>query len=172
MNFFFLCFCRARIHSVLRIGNGGMNDVEYVTHFSLWSMSKSPLMIGCDVRQMSSATFKTFSNREVIAVNQDPLGIQGKRIIVRPSSFANSSSRVLISSCSTLKTMRELQKWTHHPDDHTIRSSIDGRCLTVSSTDRKTILNAPCRGQEDQQWMVINRNQTIVSQLTKEWFVY
>ena len=115
-------------------------------------------MIGCDVRQMSSTTLKTYSNREVIAVNQDPLGIQGKRIVLRSSKFLNSSSGVLISSCSTLKSMRERQKWIHHPDDGTIRSSVDGRCLTVSSTDQTTIQSVPCLGYDIQQWMIGNRN--------------
>ena len=125
--------------SVLRIGNGGMTNVEYVAYFSLRSMSKSSLMIGCDVQQMSAATSITYSNREVIAVNRDSLGDQATRVVVSSSKFSNSASRVLISSCSTLKSMQERQKWTHHLDDGTIRSSADGRCLIVSSTNQKTI---------------------------------
>ena len=145
--------------------------MEYVTYFSLWSLSKSPLMIGCDVRRMSSSTLKIYSNREVIAVNQDPLGIQGKRIVVRPSSFSNSSSRVLISSCSTLRTMREQQKWIEHSADQTIRSLVDGRCLTVSPLDSKTLITVACLANltDQQRWIVDKQNQTIVSQLTKQW---
>jgi Alpha galactosidase C-terminal beta sandwich domain len=45
------CLC-----PVLRIGKGGMTDVEYDSYFSFWCLSKSPLMIGCDVRQMSSTS--------------------------------------------------------------------------------------------------------------------
>lgn len=41
---------------------------------------KAPLLIGCDVRNMSPGTVTILSNPEVIAVNQDPLGIQGKRV--------------------------------------------------------------------------------------------
>ena len=44
------------VHLVLEIGNGGMSDIEYRTHFSLWSISKAPLIIGCDVTNMSAAT--------------------------------------------------------------------------------------------------------------------
>jgi alpha-galactosidase len=54
-----------------------MNDAEYVTHFSLWAITKAPLLIGCDVTNMSAATLSTLGNREVIAVNQDSLGVQG-----------------------------------------------------------------------------------------------
>jgi alpha-galactosidase len=55
-----------------------MTDTEYVTHFSLWSISKAPLIIGFDVRKMNASTLSILTNREVIGVNQDPLGVQGK----------------------------------------------------------------------------------------------
>ncbi len=54
------------------IGNlGGCTDDEYRTHFSLWVMMNSPLMIGCDIRKMSDITRETLTNKEVIALNQD-----------------------------------------------------------------------------------------------------
>ena len=49
----------------------GCTDQEYRTHFSLWAFLGSPLMIGCDVRNMSEATKETLLNKAVIAVNQD-----------------------------------------------------------------------------------------------------
>ncbi|KAK7386103.1 hypothetical protein VNO78_26057 [Psophocarpus tetragonolobus] len=65
---------------MLEVGNGGMTKNEYVVHFSLWAISKAPLIIGCDVRNMTEDTKEILSNAEVIAVNQDPLGIQGKKV--------------------------------------------------------------------------------------------
>ncbi|KAK7277069.1 hypothetical protein RIF29_18218 [Crotalaria pallida] len=66
---------------MLEVGNGGMNKTEYIVHFSLWAISKSPLLIGCDViRNMTRETKDILSNKEVIAVNQDPLGVQGKKV--------------------------------------------------------------------------------------------
>ena len=50
---------------------GGCTDVEYRTHFSLWAIMSSPLMIGCDIRKMSEATKATLTNPDVIAINQD-----------------------------------------------------------------------------------------------------
>ncbi len=50
---------------------GGCSDVEYKTHFALWAIMNSPLMIGCDVRKMSDETFKILTNKDVIAINQD-----------------------------------------------------------------------------------------------------
>ena len=58
------------------IGEGGMGctDTEYKTHFSMWAIMNSPLMIGCDIRNMSDATKNILMNKDVIAVNQDPEG--------------------------------------------------------------------------------------------------
>ena len=53
------------------ISAGGCTNEEYQTHFSLWAMMNSPLMIGCDVRELNDATKKILLNREIIAINQD-----------------------------------------------------------------------------------------------------
>jgi len=65
---------------MLEVGNGGMSHNAYIVHFSLWSLMKAPLLIGCDVRSLSKDTLDILTNSEVIAVNQDPLGVQGHRV--------------------------------------------------------------------------------------------
>jgi alpha-galactosidase len=65
---------------MLEIGNGHMNDTEYRTHMSLWAMLAAPLLAGNDLRDMPPSVFSILTNREVIAVDQDKLGKQGKRI--------------------------------------------------------------------------------------------
>jgi alpha-galactosidase len=65
---------------MLEVGNGGMTVEEYRCHFSLWALMKAPLLIGCDVRNISADILEILSNGEVVAVNQDPLGVQGKRV--------------------------------------------------------------------------------------------
>ncbi|CAN7198746.1 glycoside hydrolase family 27 protein [Caulobacter sp. LjRoot300] len=65
---------------MLEIGNGGMSHDEYATHMSLWAMSAAPLMMGHDLRQSSPEVLKMLENREVIAVDQDALGVQGKAV--------------------------------------------------------------------------------------------
>lgn len=65
---------------MLEVGNGGMNANEYEAHFVLWAALKSPLLIGCDLSKMSNDTLKILGNEEVIAINQDKLGKQVKRI--------------------------------------------------------------------------------------------
>lgn len=62
------------------VAHGGCSDSEYRCHFALWCLLASPLMIGCDVRNMNQATRDILLNREAIAVNQDPLGCQARRI--------------------------------------------------------------------------------------------
>jgi alpha-galactosidase len=62
---------------MLEVGNGGMTDAEYRAHFSLWAIMAAPLIAGNDVRAMSAATREILTNREVIAVDQDSLGVQG-----------------------------------------------------------------------------------------------
>ncbi|WP_314412891.1 NPCBM/NEW2 domain-containing protein [Streptomyces kroppenstedtii] len=63
---------------MLEVGNGGMTDTEYRTHFSMWSIMAAPLLIGSDLRSASEETFTVIGNKEVIAVDQDPLGKQGE----------------------------------------------------------------------------------------------
>jgi alpha-galactosidase len=65
---------------MLEVGNGGMTDLEYRTHFSMWAIMAAPLIAGNDLRTMSPATRAILTAPEVIAVDQDPLGVQGKRV--------------------------------------------------------------------------------------------
>lgn len=65
---------------MLEVGNGGMTKDEYIVHFSLWAISKAPLLLGCDIRNMTRETMDIITNKEVIAVNQDPYGFQAKKV--------------------------------------------------------------------------------------------
>jgi alpha-galactosidase len=68
---------------MLEVGNGGMTGDEYRAHFSLWAIMAAPLMAGNDLRAMTEETKAILLNREVIAIDQDPLGLQGRIIIDR-----------------------------------------------------------------------------------------
>jgi alpha-galactosidase len=65
---------------MLEVGNGGMTPTEYRAHFSLWALMAAPLMAGNDLRTMPAETHDILTNKEVIAVDQDPMGIQGHRV--------------------------------------------------------------------------------------------
>jgi alpha-galactosidase len=65
---------------MLEVGNGKMNKDEYRTHMSLWCLLAAPLLAGNDLSKMTPETLALLTNPEVIAVDQDPLGIQGRRV--------------------------------------------------------------------------------------------
>ena len=62
---------------LLEVGNGGMTATEYISQMSLWSLVKAPLLISTDLTNMTAETLAILSNKEVIAVNQDPQTLQG-----------------------------------------------------------------------------------------------
>jgi alpha-galactosidase len=64
-----------------QIHGAGMSFIEYQTHMSLWVMACSPLMIGCDIRNLDKETASLLMNREVLAVNQDALGLPARRVL-------------------------------------------------------------------------------------------
>ncbi|MCB0636097.1 MAG: glycoside hydrolase family 27 protein [Lewinella sp.] len=65
---------------MMEVGNG-MTEGEDRVHFGMWAMLASPLIMGNDLRSASAATLAILTNKEVIAVNQDPLGSQGFRLL-------------------------------------------------------------------------------------------
>lgn len=74
---------------MLEVGNGKLTQEENKAHFSLWCMMNAPLILGNDVRKFilpdgsvdkENAVYKILTNKDMIAINQDPLGIQCRRI--------------------------------------------------------------------------------------------
>ncbi len=89
---------------MLEVGNGGMTDAEYRTHFSLWSEMAAPLLIGSDIRSASTATLTILKNTDVIAVDQDSLGRQGTVVsssgglVVMTKPLANGDRAVTLTN--------------------------------------------------------------------------
>ena len=65
---------------MLEVGNGGMTNTEYTSHFSLWCILAAPLITGNDLRHMSDGTHDILTNKEVIAVDQDPAATEGYKL--------------------------------------------------------------------------------------------
>jgi alpha-galactosidase len=65
---------------MLEVGNGGMKDNEYRMQMGLWSLLAAPLLAGNDLTKMSPETLAILTNREVIAIDQDRLGVQAHRV--------------------------------------------------------------------------------------------
>ncbi|MEU3454662.1 ricin-type beta-trefoil lectin domain protein [Micromonospora sp. NPDC006766] len=65
---------------MMEVGRGGMTDAEMRSHFAMWAVLAAPLIAGNDVRSMTSATQSILTNRNLIAINQDSLGLQATQI--------------------------------------------------------------------------------------------
>jgi alpha-galactosidase len=97
---------------MLEVGNGGMTEDEYRAHFSLWALMAAPLMAGNDVRTMPAATRDILLNKEVVAVDQDSLGVQGM-LVQEPAPdlqvwakpLADGSRAVVLFNRSALQTV-------------------------------------------------------------------
>ena len=60
---------------MLEIGNGGLTVSEERSHFALWAFAKAPLIIGCDLSKISDSSLSILKNKNLIAVNQDTIGV-------------------------------------------------------------------------------------------------
>lgn len=69
---------------MLQVGNG-MSYEEDKTHFTMWAVMSSPLLLGNDLSRMSKETMQIISNKEIIALNQDPLVYQARRFSKKDS---------------------------------------------------------------------------------------
>ncbi len=170
------------VYLVLEIGNGGMTDAEYVSHFSLWAISKAPLLIGSDVSKMSAATLSTLTNPEVIAVNQDKLGVQGKKVVSEPSQLSTASNDIVIANCLSPSSNIDPKRyqWIYNSQDGSIRWMFDGRCLSIDNCSTAEVADivlddchindpqAQCQGK-NQQWIFNASDQTIVSRMDGKW---
>jgi alpha-galactosidase len=65
---------------MMEVGRGGMTDTEMRSHFALWAIMASPLIAGNDIRSASAATLTILRNQNLIAINQDSLGLQAAQV--------------------------------------------------------------------------------------------
>ena len=99
---------------MLEVGNGGMTEDESRAQMSLWAIMSAPLIAGNDVRVLDDETRAILLNPEVIAVDQDPLGLQGVRIrmyddggqvLAKPLSLAGNRAVVLLNPTKEPRTV-------------------------------------------------------------------
>ncbi|CAF1131676.1 unnamed protein product, partial [Adineta ricciae] len=138
---------------------------------------KAPLIIGCDVTKMSAATIVTLTNREVIAVNQDPLGVQGKKIASFSARLPNASSGVQVTNNTPAGNFDlRRRQWIYDAQDGSIRSAYSGKCLSIFRCNPGQPAHlfldncqigdphAQCQGK-NQQWLANTTDQSFVSQM-------
>ena len=114
---------------MLEVGNGGMTSAEYRTHYALWALAKSPLLIGCDITNMTQETFSILTNPEVIAINQDPLAVQGHKLASLPTvRRAGASNEIAMKDCNANDAN---QKWSFSTKDGSIKNQGKNQCLDI-----------------------------------------
>lgn len=78
--------------SDVQVGNGDLTINEQRSHFALWALLKSPLMVGANLAKLPKAGYDILLAKEVISVNQDPLGVAGDLVWKRgPTEVIKSS---------------------------------------------------------------------------------
>jgi alpha-galactosidase len=129
-----------------------LTDTEQRAHFSLWAMLAAPLLAGNDIRNMSDQTRDILTNRDVIAVDQDPLMVQGQplsgdpRVVVKrltggavAVAFFNQSARPetirtsldAIGLTNNCATVRDLWQHTDSTSSGTIERQVPGHGVVM-----------------------------------------
>ena len=147
---------------MLEVGNGGMTYTEYRTHYSLWAISKAPLLIGCDITNMTKETFEILSNKEVIAINQDKLGEQAHKIKITNLTM-NGESNLVESFLELVECNgNKEQKW-YIKEDGSISNNNEDLCI-----ERKTglkrgdqIFALKCNDKNEQKWTYVKEDKII-----------
>lgn len=133
---------------MLEVGRG-MTVAEDRTHFSLWCMMAAPLIAGNDLRTMKKETIEILTNREVIAIDQDSLGVQGLKymdnyqgveIWIKP--LQNGDWAILFLNRSEIPRKIEFDWSRHWIADDISRTSLDTKNTTFVVRDlwaQKTI---------------------------------
>ena len=148
---------------MLEVGNGGMTLTEYKTHFALWCITKAPLLIGCDITNMSDEIKKILTNEEFIAINQDKLGEQGHKIKRTEIKLPENFEPVLKNSALEMDecTGKINQKW-YINEDGSIRNNNENFCIDIPNCVSEDVKvetfgchigsESACEQSKNQQW--------------------
>ena len=161
---------------MLEVGNGGMTIDEYKVHFGLWAISKAPLLIGCDVTRITQDIVDILTNPEVISINQDILGEQGRKIkytqVSLPDDYQYNLTphEIEVAPCNG----RKEQKWYINKDG-SIKNNNEDLCMEIPSCSKRRIqlrtnkchLNNTnkCGKSDNQKWIYNKKTKTITSKL-------
>ncbi|XP_065194556.1 uncharacterized protein LOC135825853 [Sycon ciliatum] len=134
---------------MLEIGNGGMTLEEYKTHMAFWCILKAPLLLGNDLTKMTADILAILTNAEVLAINQDPMGVQGKMVHQEFTNSTKSPRDVVAVKCSSSVT----QQWVYDKTNMTIMNKGIGLCIDCHQ-GRGQVMAMPCDGSSKQQWVL------------------
>ncbi|MDR1156921.1 MAG: NPCBM/NEW2 domain-containing protein [Oscillospiraceae bacterium] len=88
---------------MLEVGNGNLTPDQNKSHFSMWCMLAAPLVLGNDLTQISQTTLDILTNEEVVALDQDPAGLQASvakstgdgEVWVKDLGYAGSNTKAV-----------------------------------------------------------------------------
>jgi alpha-galactosidase len=155
---------------MLEVGNG-MALNEDKAHFSLWCMLAAPLMAGNDLRKMSEQTTAILTNKDVIALDQDPLGVEafrfyafdGIEIWVKP--LANNELALCFLNRST-RPQEVTYNWKDHIiSDPVSKTSFDFNQVTYKLRDLWSKKDVGTTAKPFKQ--TISSNDVVVVKLSK-----
>ena len=151
---------------MLEVGNGGLTDGQSRIHFGLWCLMKSPLILGTNLAKLSPSQLAIVSNKALIAVNQDALGIQARKLAVNGVTTPRFAS---VARCDEggqeagyNGVSRASLVWTPLPSAYNasyvrLFNNETGRCLTMGPyfSYPTAPLLAPCdAGSAAQAWLL------------------
>jgi Alpha galactosidase A len=112
-------------------GNVAVTDQQGRFQFSMWATMAAPMLLSSNVRNLTAFQLETYLNKEVIAVNQDPLGRQGQRLVGGPisSGGANGNVQATVQACTPGNTA---QQWAlNSPQQNYIQNIGSNLCLNT-----------------------------------------
>jgi alpha-galactosidase len=120
---------------MLEVGNGALTPGEDRAHFTMWAMIAAPLIAGNDLRSMSQHTKDILINKDVIAINQDSLGIQALKYTTKDSvetwlkPLKNGDWAICFLNRSTLPKTVEFDWQSKVIRDDVANRTLDGRAI-------------------------------------------
>ena len=119
-------------------------------HFTMWTIMKAPLILGNDIPHESTATFGVISNKEAIAVNQDSLGVQARRVSATSATGATGAT----GSTGATGATEQLEVWV---------GALSGGRFAVALFNR-----SPSSAQMTLDWAALNATATTLFAVRKK----
>jgi hypothetical protein len=128
------------------IGMPGLTDQQNRVHMALWAISGAPLLVGADLTTLTPATLATLTNPAVLAIDQDPLGLQAVKVSGSPAGLEVWAKRLAAPADRAVLLLNRLDK------DSSIAVDWSQIGLTASSATVKDLFAGKSLGAFDHSY--------------------